>query len=419
MRAECGVARCGKTFPLALPHLARPHYARPMFLPIRTDVPLRRTPWVNWGLIVANLLVFIAQLARPALTDRLALDSAAPHLWQYVSYAFLHSPDGFLHIVGNMLFLYLFGNAVNSKMGDAGYLAFYLAGGVVAGIAHVVGAGGSVIGASGAVSAVTGAYMVLFPRARVTVLVFLFLIFTYEVPGAVLIVAFFALDVFQQLLPGLFGGTHVAYLAHIGGTVFGAAVSFALLAGHLLPRDQFDAVALFRQWNRRRVYRDQVNRGWNPYGGEGGGVFGVGREKPNRADPTMERVQDLRAGIAAAVSHDKLPEAAALYLQLHALDPDQVLSRQNQLDVANQLFVEQQHAEAADAYGQFLRYYPRADRIEQVHLMLGLTAARYLRRPDLARTHLTAALEKLDNPAERDVAQAELDQLAAPAGRGG
>ena len=320
-----------------------------------------------------------------------------------------------------MLFLYIFGNSVNDKMGDAGYLGFYLAGGVVAGVAHVLSGGGLVIGASGAVSAVTGAYMVLFPRARVTVLVFLFLIFTYEVPGAVLIVAFFALDVFQQILPGLFGASQVAYLAHIGGTVFGVTLSLTLLLVGLLPRDSVDLLALIRQWNRRRVYRDQVSRGWNPYGGEGGGgVWGgrSGNEKPRLADPTMERVQDLRASIAAAIAHDKLPEAAALYLQLHALDPDQVLSRQNQLDVANQLFVEQQYVEAADAYQQFLRYYPRHERIEQVHLMLGLTAARYLKRPDLARTHLTAAIERLDNPAEKEVAQAELDQLAAPAGRG-
>ena len=380
-----------------------------MFLPLRTDAPLRSTPWMNWLLIVLNLLAFAGQLAAPAFFDKLALFPTDPHLLNYFTYTFLHG--GFLHIAGNMLFLYIFGNNVNDKMGPWGYLGFYLAGGVVAGIVYVLGGGAPVIGASGAVSAVTGAFLILFPRARVMVLVFFMLIFTYEVPSVILIAAFFALDLFQQFAPALFGMSHTAHLAHIGGTLFGVTLPLLLLVTHLLPRDQFDAIALIQRWNRRRVYRDQVNRGWNPYGAdERGGFFGG---RPRRADATMERVQDLRASIAEAVAHDKLPEAAAIYLQLHALDPEQVLSRQNQLDVANYFFGEQRHPAAADAYEQFLRHYPKYDQIEQVRLILGLIYARYLHRPEAARVQLTAALERLHNASEIDVARSELARVQA------
>ncbi len=380
-----------------------------MFLPLRTDAPLRHTPWMNWAIIVANLLVYVAQLAYPRQLEALSLAPTDPHLLNYFTYAFLHG--GLLHVGGNMLFLYIFGNNVNDKMGQWGYLGFYLAGGVVAGIVYVLGGGAPVIGASGAVSAVTGAFLILFPRARVMVLFFFLLIFTYEIPSVILIAAFFALDLFQQVSPAVFGlSDNTAHLAHIGGTLFGVVVPLGLLAAHLLPRDQFDAIALIQRWNRRRVYRDQVNRGWNPYGAD---EAGLGRGKHRRADATMERVQDLRASISEAIAHDKLPEAATLYLQLHAVDSEQVLSRQNQLDVANHLFAEGRHRDAADAYEQFLRHYARYDQIEQVQLILGLIYARYLHRPDAARTQLSAALEKLHNPSEIDVARSELARVEA------
>src|SRR4051812_23253918 len=107
-----------------------------MFLPLRTDVPLRSTPWMNWVLIFLNVAVFFAQRAFPSLNDTLKLNPRSPALYQYVTYAFLHANA--LHIASNMLFLYIFGNNVNDRMGHLGYLPFYLAGAVIAGAAHVM-----------------------------------------------------------------------------------------------------------------------------------------------------------------------------------------------------------------------------------------------------------------------------------------
>src|SRR5256714_12201480 len=125
-----------------------------MFIPIRTDTPLRRTPYMNYALIVANVVVFIVQEAWLGNGSRLQpflLQPRDPRLYQFFTYQFLHG--GALHLIGNMLFLYIFGNNVNDKLGNFGYLGFYLAGGVFAGIAHVMTSSSPVLGASGSTAA--------------------------------------------------------------------------------------------------------------------------------------------------------------------------------------------------------------------------------------------------------------------------
>src|SRR4051812_48006310 len=103
-----------------------------MLFPIRTDTPLRRTPYANWALICINVVCFIAQMSvSQAKWSPLMLHPRDPQLWQYITYQFLH--HDVLHIAGNMLFLYVFGGNVCDKIGGAGYVAFYLAGGVMAG----------------------------------------------------------------------------------------------------------------------------------------------------------------------------------------------------------------------------------------------------------------------------------------------
>ncbi|HEY8667002.1 MAG TPA: rhomboid family intramembrane serine protease, partial [Tepidisphaeraceae bacterium] len=344
-----------------------------MILPIRTDSPLRNTPYMNWLLILANVIVFLAQVytqhGEPRRLSGLELYPQDTRLYQYFTYAFLHANA--LHIVGNMLFLYIFGNNVNDKMGNLGYLAFYLAGGVFAGIAYVVTQPvAPVLGASGAVAAVTGAYLVLFPRSSITVIYFFWLIGQFELPSLYFILFFFAQDVVLNFAHA----SGVAHMAHIGGTIFGSGICFALLATRLLPRDQFDVVALIQRWNKRRQYRDLVSRGFDPFGY----VPPSKAEARKASDPATLKAQEMRAQISEAIAHRNIGEAAALYLQLKQIDPQQVLSRTAQLDIANQLASEQKYAEAAEAYESFLRFYPNYEQIEHVQLMLGLICGRYL-----------------------------------------
>ncbi len=144
---------------------------------------------------------------------------------------FLHA--GWLHLLGNLLYLWIFGNNVEDRLGRAGFLGFYLAGGVIAGLAQVAIAPGSMvptIGASGAIAATLGAYLVLYPRARVTSLVFLgFFYQLVRIPAAIVLGFWFLLqlvDGIGSLGPSRGGG--VAFFAHIGGFAFGAVVAWLL-----------------------------------------------------------------------------------------------------------------------------------------------------------------------------------------------
>ena len=381
-----------------------------MFIPIRTDSPLRTTPYANYALVTANVLVFILQSLRPNLTDGLQLYAHSPELPAFFTYAFLHG--GPMHLIGNMVFLYIFGNNVNDRMGNVGYLCFYLAGGVFAGIGYVVTQDDpiGVVGASGAVAAVTGAYLVLFPRATITVFYIFILIGTLEIPSFFFILFFFAKD----LLGWAGEQSMVAHNAHVSGTLFGFAVAFVLLSLHLLPRDTFDVLALVQRWNKRRQYRDMVAQGYDPFGyapgraSTAGGRAGV---PPPVPDAATQRVLDLRAEVSEAIAHHKLDRAAELYAQLKALDPDHVLSRQAQYDVANQLSHAGQYPMAAEAYESLLKHHPRFEQADQVALMLGLIYSRYLGQYDKAREHLRRAAERLHGERELSLARDELSRI--------
>jgi membrane associated rhomboid family serine protease len=342
------------------------------------------------------------------------LQPADPRLWQYITYAFLHA--NLLHIVGNMLFLYIFGNNINDRMGNLGYLAFYLSGAVVAGIGYVIfDRQNPVLGASGAVAAVTGAYLILLPRSNISILYFFFFVGVVEIASLWFILIFFLMDVVGEVAPQFMGGTQaVAHAAHITGTLFGAALCIILLATGLLPRDQFDVVALAQRWNRRRVYRDVVASGYDPFG-----VGAVRRGRmaaapPAPPDAATQRILDLRAQISAASAGHDLAGATRLYQQLLALDPNQVLSRSAQMDIATYLASQHQYPQAAAAYEQLVRFYPTYEQIEQVDLMLGMIYGRYLNRPDQAKVCLRRAIARLHFSPQLEMARAELAHLETP-----
>jgi membrane associated rhomboid family serine protease len=380
-----------------------------MIIPLRTDSPLRSTPWMNWAIIAANVIVFLLQRREPSFETSWVLNPREPRLASYLSYLWLHANAA--HLVGNMLFLYIFGNNVNDRMGHIGYLGFYLAGGVFAGVGHTITQMAPVVGASGAVAAVTGAYLVLFPRSSITVIYLLFFIGTIEIPSMWFIAFFFIKDVVLNFSAE---PTGTAHMAHVSGTLYGLGVCFALLSVQLLPRDQFDVVALVQRWNKRRQYRDMVSRGYDPFGYIPPALTRDGDTTP--ADPMLQKIQDLRAEISEAVAHHNHPRAALLFLELKRLDPQQVLSRQAQLEVANQLASQQLYHEAADAYEQFIKHYSNFDQIEQVELMLGLIYARYLNAYEPAREYLLRAMARLHGEREVSMARAELARIEALAG---
>ncbi len=228
-------------------------------IPLRDANPTRRTPVVTAAIIIACFVVFAVELAVQATGGEDALSKLfetfglvpsnlvdalqSGHLldWSLVTlitYQFLHG--GWLHIGANLLYLWIFGNNVEDRLGRPAYLTFYLAGGVVAGLAQVAidpRSDTPLVGASGAIAAVLGAYAVLFPRARVLAIVFLVVFFQLtEVPSILVLGLWFVLQVIDGLaslgVEDVVGG--VAIFAHIGGFVAGMLVG--LLVRRARPR---------------------------------------------------------------------------------------------------------------------------------------------------------------------------------------
>jgi hypothetical protein len=194
---------------------------------------------------------------------------------------------------------------------------------------------------------VSGAYLVLLPKSKVTILFVFILIGLYEVPAILFVLIFFLMDVLQKLAPQLSGESNVAHMAHIGGTVYGIAVAFLLLATRLLPRSQNDLLWIISHSRRRRAYRRLTRSDdFDPFGTR------TAIEEP-ALTPAQQRVMQLRAEIAEAIAHGKLDEASVMYLQLKAVDPEQTLSRTNQLDVAGALFEARRFDAAAEAFETF------------------------------------------------------------------
>lgn len=222
-------------------------------LPLRDTVPARRLPAAVWALVFVNAAIFLheAQLSPPELElfvyryamipARLTAPGGFERFWPTaVTSMFLHG--GWLHIIGNMWYLWIFGDNVEDRFGTIRFLIFYFLGGFAATTLHLLADPFSpvpAVGASGAIAAVLGAYLVLFPTARVlTVVPLFFLPWLIEVPALVWLGFWFL----QQWLNGLAAlhfdllGGGVAWWAHVGGFLFGVIVALPLLRA---PRRQF------------------------------------------------------------------------------------------------------------------------------------------------------------------------------------
>lgn len=391
-------------------------------LPIRTSIRPWRAPYANYALIIANALFFLltywphkdpltgaGEFLRPAAIQFMLIP-LQPHLWQFVSYAFLHS--SIWHIGGNMFFLYLFGNNVNDKLGNIGYVCLYLAGAVFSGIGHTLLHNAPVIGASGAVAAVTGAYLVLFPQTLITVFYwFFYLIDTFEISALYFIA--FKLIVWDNIVEPRFSPGAIAYSAHLAGYAFGIAAMLIMLASGLISNSRFDLWAMIKRWNQRRRYRDVVSSGYDPFAGSSMvKQIKVKEVKKTAAQQQQEeRIKQLRNEITSRIQQHNLPAAVEAYLELIELDNEQILPRQHLLDIANQLASESKYAESAQAYEKFLTHYSNYEYVEQVELMAGVLYSRYLNKPELAIKHLQAAAQKLSDQGQLKMCNEELAKL--------
>jgi len=214
-------------------------------IPIRDDNPTTITPVVTVGLIVLNILVFMYQLSLGrqgqafvyvfgAVPDALfggESPSPVPPMLTLATSMFLHG--GVMHVGGNMLYLWIFGNNIEDVMGHGRFIVFYLLCGMAAAYAHAITAPGSLvpmIGASGAISGVLGAYLLLFPRARVLTLIPFGIVMHMEyIPAAWLLGFWIVLQFFSGTLSLGTEGGGVAWFAHVGGFLAGMVLIHAFI----------------------------------------------------------------------------------------------------------------------------------------------------------------------------------------------
>ena len=203
-------------------------------IPLRSTERIYSTAVVTASLIAINILIFLYQatLNQYELNTLVTQWGIVPDqmrgmgLVTLVTSMFLHG--GWLHVLGNMLFLWVFGRNVEDLIGGPRFLAFYLLGGIAAGVVHVVVNSHSVqptIGASGAIAAVMGAYLIKFPRSRIVTLILIFFFFTTaEIPAAFILLYWFAIQFISgvgSLASTDYTGGGVAWFAHIGGFLVG------------------------------------------------------------------------------------------------------------------------------------------------------------------------------------------------------
>jgi len=206
-------------------------------LPLRDFIPTRRFPVLTVGIIIVNIIAFAYELLAEAggtLDQTFYTMGVVPFevtnnfgpavALSFITSMFLHG--GFMHIAGNMLYLWIFGNNVEDSMGRGRFLVFYLMTGSVASIAQVLARPDSplpTIGASGAIAGVLGAYIVLFPNARVQTLIFLgYFARMAQLPALLVLGFWFVLQLFNGLLAfGMMQMGGVAWFAHVGGFVAG------------------------------------------------------------------------------------------------------------------------------------------------------------------------------------------------------
>ncbi len=209
-------------------------------IPLRDSTKSQTFPIVNLTIIVLNILIYFLEVSfepyqlnqiyyafglvpAEVMNTIITGSSLTPVLISFVTAMFIHG--GWLHVIGNMLFLWVFGDNVEDRLGHVKYLLFYLVVGAAGSLAHIISNPFStvpIVGASGAVAGVLGAYIIAFPRSRILALVPIFIIFTLvEIPAVIFIALWFVLQLFNGVA-SLGGNVNtVAYWAHVGGFVMG------------------------------------------------------------------------------------------------------------------------------------------------------------------------------------------------------
>lgn len=384
-------------------------------IPVGTDAPQRRTPYMNYFLIAACVVIYLIshRTTSPAHPYGLAhgwarfmLNPRHLEMVQFVTYIFLHA--NIMHILGNMIFLWVFGNQVNDRLGHLAYLFFFLAGGILAGCGQVLTSahGNPTLGASGSIAAVAGLFLVLCPLVNIRVW---FFVIIFEVASFWFVLA-------QILLFDVYGAftrnDDVAHWAHLTGYLTGFITGIVILFLRLVPRDHYDLLSLLNRYRRRAAYRQMVSRGYNPFEKPTPPAAGVTRiaGPVSVANPEMTRLSSLVQQHRR--EHDLL-RAAAVYRDLMEKFPDARLPRDTLLDVANELMLEKDFKRAAGAYEMVLSFGGTGADNDEIKQILGIIYARYLSDSARALQLFESIIDHIHDAQRKAFLQAEIAALKA------
>ncbi|MEL7304183.1 MAG: rhomboid family intramembrane serine protease [Myxococcota bacterium] len=413
------------------------------FLPIGDEPNLRGTPYVNYGLIAVNVLIFVLvslplmsapiDPRDPAAQDyinyllqqdpRISSDvivqsvsayqvftwewgfrPAQPTLATLFSTMFLHG-DMF-HLGGNMLFLWIYGDNVEHRLGPWSYLAMYLLTGIVATLTFSAFAFGSqtpLIGASGAISGALGFYFVWFPRNQVRILVWIFLFIRIVLVPARFVIGFYLL--WDNVLPFLLGTqSGVAYGAHIGGTLGGMAVAWVFER----YGEQDGALGtLIRRIDHRRAAQREAGVSFTPLSHRQQGGLSFGGLSRGRAPPA---VLEGSAGFSQALAGGNMEMAFRVFAELSA-DERREIPDGELMKLADHYTDQGDYDSALSILQRFIGLYDGDDRSARGHLRAGLIYLHFTRQPEKASAHLHAVLDLHPSAEMENVVRNALSQL--------
>ncbi len=388
-----------------------------MILPLSDSPNPRGTPWVTWALIVANIAIYLAvslplgttqpspddpamaeylEAIAPRLPEGVSLREVLGSISSYDLFVFEHgfrpgSPQladlffsmflhgGFLHLAGNMLFLWIYGDNVEHRLGRLWYLVAYFGTGIAATLFFSLFAPGSqipMVGASGAISGVLGFYFLFFPHnvVRLWVFLFPFVMDVFQLSARLVLGAYVLLD---NLLPFLLGGGSagggVAHGAHLGGFLAGAAAAW------LIDRSQ---------WTGR-----------SRAGVEGDSAAQVGSRG------------SLGEALAGAMRRGDTETAARLFLSRPAAETHRALQPDEMLVVADWLAANGYPKDALMVYRRLLHDWPRGPGRAEAHLGAGLVQLEALRQPTAAYQNLLEVLDNGPTPNQASRAREALQQI--------
>jgi membrane associated rhomboid family serine protease len=395
-------------------------------IPIGDESPLKTTPVVTYSLIAVNVLVFVAMLIGGSAASRDALNQwgftpARFSIDTLFTSMFLHS--GAVHLIGNMLYLWIFGDNVEDVLGHGAYIAFYLLSGMVAGLGQYLAAPGSsipLVGASGAISAVLGAYILLFAGTKIRVLLWFGFYFVRIVNiRAIWVLGFyFLLQVLYAMVAG--AEAHVAYWAHIAGFLAGLLATAALLAAKVIVRPEWAMPLRETKAKPKPAFAGASLDGsiadyieGSPGGAEKGldRTLIVQRERgPQTPLPDAdERMQIMLAALAGGNAPRAIREAQ-LEVRMSSARGGSV----DTLVSAGDAFYRQKlYAVAVELYEAFLlRAAPDDERACEVRFRAGMIAAKYLREYDTALPLLQNAASAHSREDRVQTAQKEIARIA-------